>query len=111
MTQMLWIHFVECNSMLELRNHPTYVVLVSSNGVDSLSGAINGLDVSLGIFELLNVKSTIAATSCVHADHVSKIVGVPVAPSYVPGSEYLRIICLQFYKSVVQNMIPERKSS
>ncbi|EYC32809.1 hypothetical protein Y032_0002g1105 [Ancylostoma ceylanicum] len=39
-----------------------------------------------GIFELLKIKSTIAATSCVHADHVSKIVGVPVAPSYVPGS-------------------------
>ncbi|KAK6752861.1 hypothetical protein RB195_003951 [Necator americanus] len=39
-----------------------------------------------GLFEVLGVKSTIAATSCVQADHVSKAIGLPVAPSYVPGS-------------------------
>ncbi|CAJ0601910.1 unnamed protein product [Cylicocyclus nassatus] len=43
-----------------------------------------------GIFELLGVKSTIAAASMVQADHVSKIIGLPLAPSYVPGSMYAR---------------------
>ncbi|KAK5973300.1 UDP-glucoronosyl and UDP-glucosyl transferase [Trichostrongylus colubriformis] len=38
-----------------------------------------------GIFEVLNVRSTIATTSCVHAEVVSKAIGIPSAASYVPG--------------------------
>ncbi|VDP03751.1 unnamed protein product [Heligmosomoides polygyrus] len=38
-----------------------------------------------GIFELLNVRATIATTSSVRAEVISKLVGIPAAPSYVPG--------------------------
>ncbi|PIO61209.1 hypothetical protein TELCIR_17275, partial [Teladorsagia circumcincta] len=38
------------------------------------------------IFEVLNVKSTIATTSCVHSEAVSKAIGIPSAASYVPGA-------------------------
>ncbi|VDM75344.1 unnamed protein product [Strongylus vulgaris] len=38
-----------------------------------------------GIFEILGIRATIAATSSVQADQVSKLIGVPGAPSYVPG--------------------------
>nr|CDJ91450.1 UDP-glucuronosyl UDP-glucosyltransferase domain containing protein [Haemonchus contortus] len=39
-----------------------------------------------GIFEVLDVKATIATTSCVHSEAVSKAIGIPSAASYVPGA-------------------------
>ncbi|WKY07850.1 hypothetical protein Q1695_007382 [Nippostrongylus brasiliensis] len=39
----------------------------------------------LGIFETLHIPATIAAFAGVHLDLVSKCIGEPVVPSYVPG--------------------------
>ncbi|KIH64397.1 hypothetical protein ANCDUO_05295 [Ancylostoma duodenale] len=40
----------------------------------------------LGLFEALNIKTTIAAVSNPHLDAVAYAIGEPAFPSYVPGS-------------------------
>ncbi|WKY07858.1 hypothetical protein Q1695_007387 [Nippostrongylus brasiliensis] len=38
-----------------------------------------------GIFEVLKIPTTVATLSTVHKDIVSRIIGEPIVPSYVPG--------------------------
>ncbi|KAK6038222.1 hypothetical protein COOONC_24273 [Cooperia oncophora] len=40
----------------------------------------------LGIFEVLKIPSSIATFSGVHMDIISKNIGEPITPSYVPGA-------------------------
>lgn len=37
------------------------------------------------IFEYLKIRDHVTVLSCVRFDHVSDILGQPIAPSYVPG--------------------------
>lgn len=41
--------------------------------------------ISLGLFEALNITTTIAAVSTPHLDSVAYAIGEPAFPSYVPG--------------------------
>ncbi|KAK6036671.1 hypothetical protein COOONC_25824 [Cooperia oncophora] len=42
----------------------------------------------LGIFEAVKIPSSIAAFSGVHVEIVSKNIGEPINPSYVPGERH-----------------------
>uniref|UniRef100_A0A8R1E0U1 UDP-glucuronosyltransferase n=1 Tax=Caenorhabditis japonica TaxID=281687 RepID=A0A8R1E0U1_CAEJA len=57
------------------------------------------------VFEAINMRAHVAVLSCSRLDHVSDVIGQPVAPSYVPGTQSTmgdRITMAQRFGNYVQ---------